>query len=291
MPRVKKNAQGGTRRNDLRRMRARKKPAPRWAVRGARLALVAGLLGLFLGLPWYAISSGWLSSKANSVTTSWLNYTSSAGLKVDSIFITGRSQTTEPEVMDTLGLAAGDPILGFNPVQARASLETLPWVKGAAVERRLPNTVFIRLTERQPLAFFQRSGNLMLVDESGAVLSRDPAVLARYNHLPVLVGDNAPAEWGKLQQALQQFPELLPRVKAATYIGARRWDLHMDTKVKVHLPELDVAAALARLANAEAEKNILERDIKSIDLRLSDRMIIQPTPAAKARQSAKKEGV
>ena len=46
-----------------------------------------------------------------------------------------------------------------------------------------------------------------------------------------------------------------------------------------------------RLESAEADSRILEKDISVIDLRLPDRMIITPTPAAQARARQPKEGI
>ena len=43
-------------------------------------------------------------------------------------------------ILETLGVVRGQPILAFNPHAAKARLERLPWIRGAAVERRLPDS-------------------------------------------------------------------------------------------------------------------------------------------------------
>ena len=45
--------------------------------------------------------------------------------------------------------------------------------------------------------------------------------------------------------------------------------------VRVHLPEDDVGYALSRLAKIQGEKNILDRDLQTIDLRGKDRIIVE----------------
>jgi oligopeptidase B len=40
----------------------------------------------------------------------------------------------------------------------------LPWVRRASVERRLPDTIFVRLEERIPLALWQRQGRFVVID-------------------------------------------------------------------------------------------------------------------------------
>jgi len=49
----------------------------------------------------------------------------------------------------------------------KARLEAMPWVREAEIERLLPDTIFVRLDERQPLAFWQRQGKLVLIDRDG----------------------------------------------------------------------------------------------------------------------------
>src|SRR3546814_7462829 len=95
-----------------------------------------------------------------------------------------------------LGLETGRPILAIDPAAARAALEALPWVAAASVERQLPGTVYIRLTEREPLALWQDQGVIQVIDRDGAVI---PGVEPRrFAHLPLVVGPDAPAHAERL---------------------------------------------------------------------------------------------
>ena len=82
------------------------------------------------------------------------------------------------------------------PTAARARLEQLTWVERASVVRMLPDSLYIRLIERQPLALWQRDGRFSLIDRAGAVIegALDQSVPpASWRHLRVLVGEGAPA--------------------------------------------------------------------------------------------------
>jgi cell division protein FtsQ len=58
----------------------------------------------------------------------------------------------------------------------------------------------------------------------------------------------------------------------------------------VQLPETGVAAALDRLVELDRQKNLIARDIVTIDLRLADRVTVRLSDAAaEARASALKE--
>src|SRR5437762_728813 len=105
-----------------------------------------------------------------------------------------RPQKKRPQGRGERRQAAGRPppapLLAVSPSEAKTQLEALPWVRSAAVERRLPDTLHIRLVERQPLAFWQRQGKLVLIDRDGVVITGDR--LERFPGLVVIVGDDAP---------------------------------------------------------------------------------------------------
>src|SRR6185312_3502645 len=115
----------------------------------------------------------------------------------------------------------------------------------------------IRLVERQPLAFWQRDGKLVLVDRDGVVVPSDH--LDRFGNLIVLVGADAPQAGGALIDMLASEPELAAHVAAAVRVGGRRWTLHLDDGVDVALPEEGADAAWHRLAALERSDGILER--------------------------------
>ena len=43
-------------------------------------------------------------------------------------------------------------------------------MKEAAIERALPHSLHIRLTEREPVAIWQHKGNLVLIDDEGTAI-------------------------------------------------------------------------------------------------------------------------
>lgn len=287
MPRL--NNGGGTRRDHLRRMNQRKKPTPLWLQRFYRLGGIGLLISAFLGIPYALYATGWLPEKYDSAKQTWLTHTAGTGLAVSDIYVVGRNETASPDVLAAIDVQKGQPLLAFDPATARERVEKLPWVRQARIERRFPGTVMVSLTERAPIGFFQKDGRLSLVDETGTVLATEG--LARWAGLPILIGEGAPQHTPALLEILFNHPNLRPRIKALTYIGQRRWDIHLLNNVVINLPETDPAAALERLESAEADSRILEKDISIIDLRLPDRMVITPTPAAQARARQPKEGI
>ena len=73
---------------------------------------------------------------------------------------------------------------------------------------------------------------------------------------------------------LETQPELKRLVRTAIWVGGRRWNLRMSEEIKVRLPEKNADDALARLAKYEKSHKILGQDIKIVDLRFPDRLVI-----------------
>jgi cell division septal protein FtsQ len=102
------------------------------------------------------------------------------------------------------GVKEGDNLLAIDLLRMKRDLELLPLIQSAAVERMLPNTLRLRVIEREPVAQmsgFQAAspgGNVtsttFYIDEAGYVmlpldLARQPRPLSAYwDPLPTLTG-------------------------------------------------------------------------------------------------------
>ena len=69
-------------------------------------------------------------------------------------------------------------------------------------------------------------------------------------------------------------------MKAAVRVGGRRWNVHFAHGIDVKLPEEDPEAAWRRLAEYQRRYGVLDKPIRILDLRLSDRLMIVPAPPA-----------
>lgn len=72
---------------------------------------------------------------------------------VERIAVEGASTTDEAAILDVVGIDDGDPILYVDLAAAARRIEALPWIATAEVERNLPRTVRITVTERTPIAW------------------------------------------------------------------------------------------------------------------------------------------
>jgi cell division protein FtsQ len=261
----------------------RRSGARRWirpcAVAGAVLALLCG--GAFA-----VHRAGWDTAAVESVKSKVLALEAAAGLSVDDVRVRGRGRTDADSILAALDAKRGKPILTVSPAAAKARLEALPWVRSASVERILPDTIYVELVERQPLALWQRNGKLELVDREGKVLPVPS--LDEFSDLVVLVGDDAPKAALALLDMLASEPALKPRVASAVLVGGRRWNLRLDTGIEIELPEDNTGAAWHELARLDRTDGLLKRDIRRVDLRLPDRLVLQVPEAEKPAPPKKK---
>ncbi len=73
------------------------------------------------------------------------------GLAVDKVEVEGRDRQSQESILAALGVQPRHADAGHRSGAARARLEALPWVRSAEIERRMPDTLFIKIDERQPL--------------------------------------------------------------------------------------------------------------------------------------------
>ena len=253
--------------------RARRLTWRRWIkpglIGGAIFAVVAGAAG---GVLWLRATD--LPDRAVAAIEGFYRHVNvAAGLVVEEVLVEGRQETTRRQLLEALDVTRGDLILSFDPKTAQQRLVDIGWIAEARVARRLPNTIYVEIVEREPIAIWQNKGKFVLVDPEGVVITRQG--IDRFGHLKVIVGGDAPQHASALFAILKTQPDLMKRVAAAVRTGGRRWNLRLDNGVDVRLPEEGAKDAWDRLARYEREHQLLRRDIIAVDLRVPDRLVVR----------------
>ncbi len=246
-----------------------------WAKRTSLIAITGVIV---IGGISYASSSGYFDQVYGRIARSFHAEMVSNGFKVENVLVDGRVNTNRDALKYLVAIDKGQSIFEPDLSDLKDKLQQLTWVKSATVERHLPDTIAVRIEERQPLALWQHQGKLSVIDTEGAVLSDDN--LGRFKNLLILVGDDAPQHAADLVAMITAEPDLKARVESAKWIGDRRWDLYLKNGVSVKLPEDDLGQAVRRLADAQGEAKLMDRKIESIDLRDPLRIVVQTEPGA-----------
>ena len=195
------------------------------------------------------------------------------GLVVKEVIVEGRTKTNKTELLAALQISEGDSILPLNINEIRERINKLPWIKSVRVERHFPDKISLSLVERVPLARWQKNRQLSLIDMEGDIIPR--VDLARFLHLPIIIGENAPKLARQILKILSKEPHLFRRVRSVTLVSDRRWDVRLDNQIDVNLPEKNPQKAWAHLATVEHGHSILGSEVQGIDMRLENQLIIK----------------
>ena len=223
---------------------------------GAALATVAALV--WIGVPGMVGSA--LAEGAGA-----------AGYRVERIEITGLKRMDRMSVyavaLDQQSRAM--PLVDLDAV--RQKLLRYGWIADAHVSRRLPDTLLVDIVERTPAAVWQDRGDLTLIDAEGVLL--EPVKPDAIPDLPLVIGPGAERQEANYQTLLAAAPALKPRIKAATWIGNRRWDLTFESGEVLALPEEGAAKALVTFAELDGRRPLLGRGWLRFDMRDPDKLV------------------
>lgn len=251
-------------------------------------AIGVGATALVVGsaILWH---SGVILRAGQATATAFFAATADVGFRIREVTVSGRSRTSFEEIAAALASGHGAPILAVDLERVKDRLESLPSVRVAAVERRLPGTLHLAIVEREPVAIWQDNGAHVLVDSDG---HRIPGSIAGFENLPLVVGDGAGARAAELLAMLQSEPEMAARVRAAVRVGNRRWNLKLDdavTGLEVRLPEMQPEEAWHRLAQLDREQAVTRREVSMIDLRVPDRLVLKTERPATTAETARRK--
>jgi cell division protein FtsQ len=245
----------------------------------------AGLKGLDVLSVATAVAGVTLGGHATTVVSAVASW---SGLGVESVKITGQSETSEVDVLDRLNMGPFPSLVTFDVDGARARIESLPWVSEATIRKLYPDTLEIAVKERTPFAIWQRGAVVSLIDRDGKLISN--SVGDRYVHLPMVVGEGAGPRVAEFTGMVAGFPARQSRIKAGVLVSERRWNVVLGNGVEIMLPELEPEKALARIVEIDGASKLLDRDIVAVDLRIPDRLVVRLSERAKlARDEMLKE--
>lgn len=257
-----------------RRTSGSRRHARLWAQQLKTIGLFGGGVIALCGLLLWAWLSGAILSAGSWMHNKTLSVTAKAGFTINEILVTGRERVAPEDLLARLNIEVGAPMFGVSIREGQQKIAESSWIDSVTVSRRLPDTIVVAITERQPVALWQYQKKISLIDAKGNVLTDSD--LDAFNSLPLVVGEHAADNVLALLGLLHAEPEIAGMLTAAVRVGNRRWDLKLQNGLLVKLPEENVELALRKLALSHKNNNLLERDLKQIDLRIPEKLVVEP---------------
>lgn len=210
------------------------------------------------------------------------------GFGVDAVTIAGQIELGEPQLLQVAGVNPRQSLLFLDVEDMRKRLLALPLVKNVSVRKLYPDRLVIEVVERQPYGLWQKDGAVSIIAADGAPI--DALRDEKFARLPFVVGEGANLRIDEFLALLNASGDLREKIRAGILVSQRRWTLKMKSGVEVMLPETNPKAAVELLARLEQEKNILEKDVVSLDLRVAGKIYVRLTEEAAAAREAKSHG-
>lgn len=222
--------------------------------------------------------------------------TSAVGFSVASIEIRGLAEADSTEISDRIDVTQSSSLLFVDAEKARARIAEIPWVSDVTVKKLYPNRIVVALNERSPYALWQDEGRLKVVDKTGSVMS--DTLQPRHAGLPLVVGAGADKRLEEAVALMNSAPSIRPRIRAAVLVAERRWNLITVDGIEILLPEENPQGALARVAELQDAKRLLDRDLVVVDTRVPERLFVRLSDTAatarkeqmRIKSGAKKKG-
>lgn len=236
----------------------------------------------FSGIAWY---QEYPQKAIDSLCNTALDLSAKFGFKVNDIMVQGRQYTSSQKILNAMQLQVNDPIFKLSPHAISQNLKEVSWIKEAHVHRQLPGTIYVKIVERVPIAIWQHQKNHYLVDGEGVIITNEN--LAVFANLPVIVGGDAPLHVPKILHVLERHPEVRNKITALVRVGGRRWDIQLNRQVTIKLPEAKTDEAVAKLDLLLKQQRLDLEEVKIVDLRLPNKMVVNLSPRGEIRLKGK----
>lgn len=194
-------------------------------------------------------------------------------LDVDRVAVTGTVHLAPSTVEDVAAVPGDAALLRLDTGAIAARLESLPWVADARVQRSLPGTVRIVVTERTPRAFVRADdGTVVLVGADGTVLGGAPAAPAGLvevvglRRTPVPGSLLSPPGAAAVTDALPD--ALAARIDAVLLTDPGAVSLRLRDGGAVRLGDLDDLAAKGAAAAAVLDRLPADARLDYVDVRV-----------------------
>lgn len=232
------------------------------------------LLTVFCILIWVYLFKGdevaypYIDQKTNEILIN-------LGLGIQEVEIEGNKIVSTNEivkkVLNYISASTQKNILLLNLEDLEAVLRQFGWIEKAAIRKKFPGNIIIKIDEREPEAIWQENKELYLIDSNGNLIT--DKVTNEYLHLPLIIGTNPQKEVIEFFDIIQSSPYLYSFVKEGKKTGNRRWDINLDNGVLIKLPEEEPEKAWKKLTEIEKESRILSKNIDYIDLRIENQIV------------------
>ncbi|MDD5645168.1 MAG: FtsQ-type POTRA domain-containing protein [bacterium] len=159
-----------------------------------------------------------------------------AYFNIRKVVISNNHFYSKKDIIEAADIKNGQNIFSVELKEIAGNIESLPNIAAARVTRRIPDTVFVKVYEREAVAQVE-SGRFYLVDEEGFVL--EPVYNVRKDDIPVIKGREIA---GLVPGSKINDPQICTAIKLIShtldvmvraYVNPRDVDISDDTEIRM----------------------------------------------------------
>ncbi len=177
----------------------------------------------------------------------------------------------------------GANLFRIDIARLQADLRRLGWVKRIEAEKKLPDTLRIRIVERAPVALVAAGGRITYVDENGVPFA-ELAPSIGDGDLPLITsasGVELERSVALLNDLRTRDPQLYSRISEVTPVAPNSFALFdRELDAFVYSDEGDLSARWRDLYAVVRAEHLGKHDIEYADLRFAGRIVVKPVHAA-----------
>lgn len=207
----------------------------------------------------------------------WRHTQSDARFAVRAIEVGGAVHTSRADLDAITARYVGMNLFQIDIARVQNDLGGLGWVRGIDIEKKLPDTLRIKITERKPVALLREKERFLYVDDQGTAFAELSTIVGN-DDLPVITGAGG-TELTRMVALLAMLHEtdagLYSRVSEVWPIPPRGLALYdRSLGAVVYANEDDIVPKWRNLYAVLAAEN--NPKIAYADLRFADRLIVKP---------------
>ena len=197
------------------------------------------------------------------------------GFELNYIQVSGNKTVSKEDIVNKVVFKNCDNLFCVNLKQSKNEIEKNNWVKSAKLKYSLPSKLSIFIEEENPTFLLKENKNISLLNLEGKKIQDIKIISKDYKDLLILSGDGVENKIFNLLNIFSVGTVISENIKEATLVSSRRWSLKHSSNIIIELPENNPSKAFYKIVELENKYGFLNERLKKIDLRISDRMIIQ----------------
>lgn len=188
--------------------------------------------------------------------------------------IDGASRELDEDIREIVPLDFPVSSFDLDLNNIRETIGGLDAVAEVSVQVKPGGILSVAITERTPAVIWRSRQGLELLDDEGHRVAPIADRTLRPD-LPLIAGDGADMAVAEAMMLFKAASPINTRLRGLSRIGERRWDVVLDRKQTIMLPEEGAINALNRVMALDRAHDLLERDIVAVDMRNAARPTIR----------------